>query len=135
MLNGLYRAMLVCLVIGWLLAGCAPSMIDAFRVENRERALRDATPTVRSAIERGEILVGMTNSEVIAAAGFPAKSSELRSGGGATEVWMYKDRLRDRGVAGWVMNAYLKDGGRGEQVLGYKFVYLRNGVVTAIGNQ
>lgn len=71
-----------------LLAGCATSTIES-RKKERYTAYSELTPEQRSAVDAGQIKVGMPKDAVYIAWGKPYQVLNSESAAGRNEVWLY----------------------------------------------
>lgn len=110
-----FLAILLC----FILLGCSAYHWKSFQPnKRREKYIQehpDLTHLVKQAILRGDVILGMTTSEVIASRGQPWKVNRTTGEFGIHEQW--------------VMFAYEYIGTRKDQQYGY--IYFENGKVTS----
>jgi hypothetical protein len=79
---------LIVLVSGALLMGCATSTIES-RKKERAAAYTAFPPEVKNFVDNGQIKVGMTEDAVYIAWGTPAEILQSETGNRAESTWLY----------------------------------------------
>ena len=124
-----YIAVAVLIVIS-LLSGCAPQF-------NRQQVIDLASPAAKAAIDRKQVIIGMSAPEVVAAWGFPNYTRDTATASSSYSMWVYEKNLADAGLGGLLMSAYIarhRCGSARSQVSTYRYVHLKDNRVIAIGN-
>ena len=94
---------------------------------------RERAKIIKPAIARHEVLVGMTQAEVVAAVGQPHEKSSSRTAQGDEETWNYVTyRNEPYTQTSYVNGFYVTQTLTRKVVAGGKEVVFRNGVVTGI---
>jgi hypothetical protein len=77
-------------VLGMLVAsGCATRSTIPSRIRERPEAYSALTPTMRAAVDAGQIMEGMSKDAVFMAWGHPSETVQVDGPGGPYEMWVY----------------------------------------------
>jgi hypothetical protein len=94
---------------------------------------RERAKTIKPAIARHEVLIGMTQPEVLAAVGLPQEKSSSRTAQGDEETWGYVTyRYEPYTQSSLVNGFYVTQTLNRKVVSGGREIVFRNGVVTTI---
>jgi hypothetical protein len=123
-----------------LMLGTARGWVDVAALEPlslEQRAVldqqRERAKLIKAAIARHEVLLGMTQPEVLAALGPPAEKSGSTTAQGSEETWNYVAyRSEPYTQTAFVNGYYVTQTLTRKVVSGGKEIVFRNGVVTAI---
>lgn len=96
------------LVLGLFVAGCATSTIEKRRKE-QSNAYASLSPEFKTAVDRGQIKVGMSEEAVYIAWGKPDQVLTSQSAQGTFVTWLYHgSRLQPYNY--WTYHNYMYDG-------------------------